>query len=519
MALEDMSDFDRQAWDDLIRRRDRFLNRSSRRLIPERVREGVGRAGKKVANRAREVPGADQVEHYVIEALEGGLEVVSRSTLWSLSGKRVTDAYTQQGLDVARVSDIRSLELIQLDKVRPRMVGKYMAASGASGAGAGFIISGGEIMAVVGAAGGGAAGAPAGGVGAAPGAGAGAGPGLATVAGAMAADAAATMFSAIRLIFETASYYGYDPQRPEERLRAMGVLNVATAFTQSGKTKAYLQLNELVKLLVRNATWTELGKNRITQVVQYVFARLTERLTKKKLAAVIPLLGIAIGGGLNALTMSRVGDAADFLYREQFLRDKYDLGYEDTPDSETKTDEDVVDAEVVDEEEIPIADIVEDEIEAAEREGEFVLQFPPRKIESLAERFSYPSDTGAAVAGAAARERGYYELDELITVCGWKTARSKKHVAANSSPAVEKATRVALDPLSSERERMKALTGLGGVAVPTASALLHFAFPEDYPILDVRALQSPRSQRQGGHLFNRLLASLPRGLPFDGHAL
>ena len=37
---------------------------------------------------------------------------------------------------------------------------------------------------------------------------------------------------------------------------------------------------------------------------------------------------------------------------------------------------------------------------------------------------------------------------------------------------------------------MEALLALDGVGVPTASALLHFAFPSDYPMLDVRALES-----------------------------
>lgn len=32
------------------------------------------------------------------------------------------------------------------------------------------------------------------------------------------------------------------------------------------------------------------------------------------------------------------------------------------------------------------------------------------------------------------------------------------------------------------------MTGLNGVAVPVASALLHFAVPDRYPILDYRAL-------------------------------
>jgi hypothetical protein len=45
---------------------------------------------------------------------------------------------------------------------------------------------------------------------------------------------------------------------------------------------------------------------------------------------------------------------------------------------------------------------------------------------------------------------------------------------------------------------MAALLELDGVGVPTGSTLLYVAFPNDYPILDVRALESlgakPRSQ-------------------------
>jgi len=45
---------------------------------------------------------------------------------------------------------------------------------------------------------------------------------------------------------------------------------------------------------------------------------------------------------------------------------------------------------------------------------------------------------------------------------------------------------------------MSELLEVAGVGVPTASVLLYFAFPDDYPILDVRVLESlgvkPRSQ-------------------------
>jgi hypothetical protein len=81
-------------------------------------------------------------------------------------------------------------------------------------------------------------------------------------------------------------------------------------------------------------------------------------------------------------------------------------------------------------------------------------------------------------------------------VCSWKTVRSRPRVAANPESAVVDSTRRALAAVD-EASRIAALLELEGVGVPTASTLLYFAFPDDYPILDIRALESlgvkPRS--------------------------
>ncbi len=81
-------------------------------------------------------------------------------------------------------------------------------------------------------------------------------------------------------------------------------------------------------------------------------------------------------------------------------------------------------------------------------------------------------------------------------MCSWKTVRSRPKVAANTEAAIADATGRAL-AADDEATRIAALLELEGVGVPTASTLLYFAFPDDYPILDVRALESlgvkPRS--------------------------
>jgi hypothetical protein len=127
----------------------------------------------------------------------------------------------------------------------------------------------------------------------------------------------------------------------------------------------------------------------------------------------------------------------------------------------------------------------------------FTLQFPPEQIEELAGRFPSEDDSRYRVAGSAARARGHYTRKEFIEVCRAKTARSASKVAANTAQTVVAATGRAF-ATHDEARRMQALLTLRGVGGPTASVLLFFAYPDEYPILDVRALESlgvkPRSQ-------------------------
>lgn len=128
----------------------------------------------------------------------------------------------------------------------------------------------------------------------------------------------------------------------------------------------------------------------------------------------------------------------------------------------------------------------------------FELQFPIDEIDVLAARFpALDDDARLHEVGVAVLERGYYTREEFIEVCAWKTVRSRPKVSSNTEAAVVSATGAAI-AAEDEAARMAALLELEGVGVPTASTLLYCAFPEDYPILDVRALESlgvkPRSQ-------------------------
>jgi hypothetical protein len=122
----------------------------------------------------------------------------------------------------------------------------------------------------------------------------------------------------------------------------------------------------------------------------------------------------------------------------------------------------------------------------------FILPFTDAaEVVALAGRYSYPKPEGPwLTAGKAAVERGYYTYEEFLGIGVWKTDRKKKLLPNNSELAVESATRRAFRARNDEEKRIEALTGLSGVGVPRASALLFFAFPTEYPILDQLALHS-----------------------------
>jgi hypothetical protein len=85
--------------------------------------------------------------------------------------------------------------------------------------------------------------------------------------------------------------------------------------------------------------------------------------------------------------------------------------------------------------------------------------------------------------------KGFLMKDEFLTVCSWKTSRSKPLCESNDEDLIREVSAIA-KTTGSERLRIQIWTLLAGVKWPTASVFLHFAFPNMYPILDFRALWS-----------------------------
>ncbi|WP_197289486.1 EcsC family protein [Saccharothrix sp. NRRL B-16348] len=309
VGIDQMSPYERAAWEDIQRWRDERLAADERHVLPQRVRNRLVKGREIAKKRLGQVPGSEQMAAIVHNSVDGLLNLVNKASEATLRRKAVVAAYAKREHTVGELSDIHDLDLSDIDKVKPRLGLSYTTFSAIEGAGAGLAVSGGELLAT------------AGGI---FGAGAGAAPGAGTVAAAMAADAVLVLGTMTRAIAHTAAYYGYDTELPQERVFALGVLNFGMA-QQTGKSIAYVQLNKIVNDLARRATWSQLNKNGVTRIVKAFYERFALRLTKQKLGQAVPVVGIAIGAGLNARLLSNLAGDAEHLYRERFLREKHNL--------------------------------------------------------------------------------------------------------------------------------------------------------------------------------------------------
>jgi len=330
----EMTPYDGRAWAEIEKWREGQLTARGRRLVPEKVRTKGAATWRSGKEKFDSLPGAEGFEALFTKAIGGLIDLASRGAMASVRDQAIVKAFQKWSHDVKTIEDIKSLNLRDIDQVKPNLAVAYSTASAVEGAAAGFAIGGGQALAAGGAV---------------LGAGAGGAPGVGAVVGVMAADAAAVLVAANRAVAHTAAYYGYDHTKPDERLFALAVLSMGTA-AGAGKAAAYIEINKLVQMLARRATWQQLRQSTVTRVVEQVFIRLGFRITQRKLAQAVPIVGGLFGAGLNARLLLSVVDDADHIYRERFLRERYGITVHPVS-VDPATDDDVIDiAEVVEEE-------------------------------------------------------------------------------------------------------------------------------------------------------------------------
>jgi len=129
---------------------------------------------------------------------------------------------------------------------------------------------------------------------------------------------------------------------------------------------------------------------------------------------------------------------------------------------------------------------------------DFELQFPKGEIKRWAERYSKglkprEKELEEEIADEVAsriKSEGFLSKEDFQKICRWKTRGRTEHwYKENEEGFIKVVTRTAFST-GNERFRIVSLAALKGVDWPTASAILHFGYPDTYPVLDVNALHA-----------------------------
>lgn len=320
------SDYELQAWADLQLLRDRPASRAVR-AVGDKMADSFAAFERRASKFTDDHPkmkatiergqtvvvdGARWTREAVPEAfndwgrttVDSVQRMLNRASRVGLSPRGIVTKHQKQGHAVSKLADVRALDLAQVDQVRSWKLGLYPAAAALSGAGAGLVITGGQLVIVAGA-------------------GATAAPGSGAVMGAMAADLSAQLGIAARAVGHIGLLYGYDPEAPAEKLFALSVINAGTAMSSTAKAAAMADISKLTQALFRGAAWKMLDTSLVTQLTKQLATKFGVRLTKQGLGKVVPGVGIVAGAGLNYATLEAIVDTADASYRRRFLLEKY----------------------------------------------------------------------------------------------------------------------------------------------------------------------------------------------------
>ncbi|BCY13189.1 EcsC family protein [Actinoplanes sp. L3-i22] len=299
---EDMSEYETRAWADLL-----DGERKRRNALPTRVAGKVALVTKRAGEQLRRIPGAGRAlevgDETIGKALEGSFKAVFLPAVRSASLDKRVEKLRHKHPELDPESPFGSLDLKELDKGRPALTIPLLGVLESSVAS--VLITGATVSTTV-----------SGGTTA----------GIALLA--VASDAAASLALLGRAVAEVAVHYGYDPQEPGEELFLMSVLNYSMASTSASKTAALASLSRLTQQMMRRATWDQLGKAPLVQVLTQIFKLLGFKLTKAKLAQIVPIAGGILAAGLSFNMLHSAIDDATRLYRARYLAEKHGLSWE-----------------------------------------------------------------------------------------------------------------------------------------------------------------------------------------------
>lgn len=309
---------DAEQWREVEEWKDRALTDGAPVLTP--LRSAFSEVRSTLGSVVRRVPGVAQIDEGVQDVLHQLAAAGAGAGANTVRREQIFARYRARGYDVQDFKDIRRLEVATVQEVMPRLDLGYVVFAGIQGGVTGFLTTGG------------AAAATGGGVGAV---GIGGIPGVAVAVAALAGDAVLTVATCTRAVAHVAAYYGYDVTKRSEQVLALAVLAVGLS-NDTDAPGAYDEVSALIRSRAKDKEKKKRQQRQLQRLAQAVYQRLLRQIGQREVAQLVPVVGIGFGAVLSGRLLARVVDAAEHLYRERFLHEKYEVPFgEDAPLSDT----------------------------------------------------------------------------------------------------------------------------------------------------------------------------------------
>jgi len=306
---------DADQWREVTEWKERIADDGGGSLAP--LLDSVAEVRSLVQSGLRRVPGVRQLDDGVQDVFHQIAAAGAGAGAATLRREAVFARYRALGHDVAGFKDIRKLDVGDVQEAMPRLDLAYPVAAALQGGATSLLTTTGASAA-------------AGGSGLL---GLGGLPGIAVIVTSLTGDALFTVAACTRAVAHVGAYYGYDVTKRSEQVLALAILAVGLS-NDADAPGAYEEVASLIASREKDKEKKKRQQRQLRRLAHAVHQRLLSQIGQRELAQLVPVVGIGIGAGLSARLLGRVVDAAEHLYRERFLHEKYEIPFGDEPPEE-----------------------------------------------------------------------------------------------------------------------------------------------------------------------------------------
>lgn len=310
-----VSSADADQWREVTEWKERISDDGNPLLSP--LRDTVSEVRSMIQGGLRRVPGVQQLDDGVHDVLHQIAAAGAGAGAATLRREAVFARYRALGHDVADFKDIRRLEVTDVQAAMPRLDLAYPVVAALQGGTTSLLLTSGASAAASGT-----------GV-----LGLGGLPGVAVIVASLTGDALLTVAACTRAVAHVGAYYGYDVTKRSEQVLALAVLAVGLS-PDADAPGAYEEVASLIASREKDKEKKKRQQRQLRRLAHAVHQRLLSQIGQRELAQLVPVVGVGIGAALSGRLLGRVVDAAEHLYRERFLHEKYDIPFGEEPPDE-----------------------------------------------------------------------------------------------------------------------------------------------------------------------------------------